>query len=210
MIHPAATKSSPLPKPMEECDASGIHLEENRTAGMNDLKDELASLRIDRAERKRGRWGVWIFLLLFVMAVSAAGLYLVKTKPELTNFAATRSGSGTGQRADRRRRQRGNSHPYRFGLPGGAPPIGDFVEDPGPPLGPVRGRRQLRQNGRSDRPPGGHRLQGCGRQSEGRHCVCRGEPGRDGAAGAPAAGTVQGQSGFTGCARCRQLQGATG
>ena len=89
MIHPAATKSSPLPKPMEECDASGIHLEESRTAGMSDLKDELASLRIDRAERKRGRWGVWIFLLLFVVAVSAAGLYLVKTKPELTNFAAT-------------------------------------------------------------------------------------------------------------------------
>jgi len=90
MMQPAASKSSPLPKPQEECDASGIHLhlEESRTTGMNDLKDELASLRIDRGERRSGR-GIWIFLLLFVLALSAAGVYLVETKPGLTNFAAT-------------------------------------------------------------------------------------------------------------------------
>jgi HlyD family secretion protein len=85
----ARARLSPLPKPLEECDASGIHLEDSRTTGMKDLKDDLASLRIDREPARRGGWGVWIFLLLLVVAVSAAGMYLVKTKPELTNFAAT-------------------------------------------------------------------------------------------------------------------------
>jgi len=88
LTHATAT-SSPLPKQQEECDASGIHLEGSRTTGMSDLKDELASLRIDRGPAKRGRWGLWIFLLVLVASVSAAGLYLVKTRPELTNFAAT-------------------------------------------------------------------------------------------------------------------------
>src|ERR1022692_900572 len=88
MTQPAASKSSPLPKPMEECDASGIHLEESRTTRMGDLKDELASLRIDREQPKRGRWGLWIFLLLLAAAASAAGLYLIKTKPEFANFTA--------------------------------------------------------------------------------------------------------------------------
>src|ERR1022692_4260410 len=88
MTQPAASKSSPLPKPMEECDASGIHLEECRTTRMGDLKDELASLRIDREQPKRGRWGLWIFLLLLAAAASAAGLYLIKTKPEFANFTA--------------------------------------------------------------------------------------------------------------------------
>jgi HlyD family secretion protein len=73
---------------MEECDASVIHLEESRAAGMKDLKDELASLRIDRAPARRGKWGAWIVLLLVVAAASAAGLYVVRTKPELVNFAA--------------------------------------------------------------------------------------------------------------------------
>ena len=52
MTQPAAIEVSPLPKAKEECDASGIHLEENRTASMGDLKDELASLRIDREQPK--------------------------------------------------------------------------------------------------------------------------------------------------------------
>jgi RND family efflux transporter MFP subunit len=55
---------------------------------MRDLKEELASLKIDRVTPKRGRWGLWIVLLLLVAALSAAGLYLVRTRPELTNFAA--------------------------------------------------------------------------------------------------------------------------
>src|SRR5271165_4613083 len=88
MSQPTAIKSSPLPKPMEECDASVIHLEESRAAGMKDLKDELASLRIDRAPARRGRWGIWIVLLLVVAAASAAGLYVVRTKPSFANFTA--------------------------------------------------------------------------------------------------------------------------
>ncbi len=54
---------------------------------MKDLKDELASLRIDRAPARRRRWGLWIVLLLLA-AVSATGFYVVKNKPELVNFAA--------------------------------------------------------------------------------------------------------------------------
>src|SRR5271166_4780520 len=88
MVQPTPIKPAPLPKAHEECDASGIHLEENRAPGMGTLKDELASLRIDRAAPRRGRWGLWIVLLLLVAAVSAAGLYVVRSKPELINFAA--------------------------------------------------------------------------------------------------------------------------
>src|SRR5271165_2639167 len=87
MVQPTPIKPAPLPKAHEECDASGIHLEENRAPGMGTLKDELASLRIDRAAPRRGRWGLWIVLLLIVAAVSAAGLYFVRSKPELMNFA---------------------------------------------------------------------------------------------------------------------------
>ncbi len=54
---------------------------------MKDLKDELASLRIDRAPARRGRWGLWIVLLV-VVAISATGFYVVRNKPELVNFAA--------------------------------------------------------------------------------------------------------------------------
>jgi HlyD family secretion protein len=55
---------------------------------MGDLKNDLASLRINREPQKRGRWGLWIVLLLVVAAISAAGMYIVRTKPELTSFAA--------------------------------------------------------------------------------------------------------------------------
>jgi RND family efflux transporter MFP subunit len=55
---------------------------------MGTLKDELASLRIDRAQPRRGRWGLWIFLLLIVAAGVGAWFYVSRTKPELMNFAA--------------------------------------------------------------------------------------------------------------------------
>ena len=75
--------------PVEECDASGIHIEESRTTGMRDLKDELASLKIDREQPKRGRWGLWIVVLLLMAAASAAGLYYVRSNPGIANFGAT-------------------------------------------------------------------------------------------------------------------------
>src|SRR5215471_8504492 len=88
MVQPAAQRSPPLPNSVEECDASGIPLEERRATAMGALKDELASLRIDRAQPRRARWGLWIFLIL-IMATGAGGwVYLSRTKPELLNFAA--------------------------------------------------------------------------------------------------------------------------
>src|SRR5271165_2125229 len=82
------TRPVPLPKPGEECDASGIHLEESRKPDMRDLKEELASLRIDREPPKRRKWGMWIVLLLLLAAVSAAAMYVVRAKPEMVNFTA--------------------------------------------------------------------------------------------------------------------------
>jgi len=56
---------------------------------MRDLKDELASLKIDRDPPKRRRWGMWIFVVLLLAAVSAAGMYVVRNKSTLASFAAT-------------------------------------------------------------------------------------------------------------------------
>ena len=88
MLQPAGFKSSPLPNSVEECDASGIPLEERRATGMGTLKDELASLRIDRAQPRRARWGRWIFLILILAAGVGGWVYVTHTKPELMNFAA--------------------------------------------------------------------------------------------------------------------------
>lgn len=55
---------------------------------MRDLKDELASLKIDRDPPRPRRWGRWIFLLLALAAVSAAGLYFARNKQTLANFTA--------------------------------------------------------------------------------------------------------------------------
>jgi len=88
MVQQAAAKAPLLPNPEEECDASGIHLEESRSKGMKDLKDELASLRIDRAEPRRGRMGLWIVLLLIVAAGAGGWVYVSRSKPEFMNFAA--------------------------------------------------------------------------------------------------------------------------
>ncbi len=66
----------------------GIHLEESRRPSMRDLKDELASLKIDRDPPKPRRWGMWLFLILLVAAVSAAGMYAVRNKAALASFTA--------------------------------------------------------------------------------------------------------------------------
>ncbi len=47
---------------------------------MLDLKDELASLRIERDAPRRGRWG-WLFVLLLLAAAAAGGVYLVRARP---------------------------------------------------------------------------------------------------------------------------------
>lgn len=87
MSQQAATKPVPLPKLEEECDASGIHLEESHKPSMRDLKEELASLRIERDPPKKRRWGLWIFVLVLLAATGAAALYIVRNKSMLASLA---------------------------------------------------------------------------------------------------------------------------
>ncbi len=47
---------------------------------MRDLKDELASLKIERDAPRRGRWRIPVFVLLIAIAV-AGGLYFVRARP---------------------------------------------------------------------------------------------------------------------------------
>jgi HlyD family secretion protein len=54
---------------------------------MRDLKEELASLRIEREAPRRRRWGLFIVLILLLVAV-AGGLYFVRKDPNLANFGA--------------------------------------------------------------------------------------------------------------------------
>src|ERR1019366_6891678 len=51
---------------------------------MRDLRDDLASLRIERDAPPRGRWRIPVLLLLLVAAAVAGGLYLVRARPILT------------------------------------------------------------------------------------------------------------------------------
>jgi RND family efflux transporter MFP subunit len=47
---------------------------------MKDLKDELASLRIERDAPRRGGWR-WLVILLLLAVVAAGGLYFVRARP---------------------------------------------------------------------------------------------------------------------------------
>jgi RND family efflux transporter MFP subunit len=55
---------------------------------MRELKDDLASLRIDREAPRPGRWRwlIWLFLILIAVA---GGLYFVKVRPAFGAFGAT-------------------------------------------------------------------------------------------------------------------------
>jgi len=56
---------------------------------MQDLKDELASLRIDREAPRRGRWR-WLVILLLLAVVAAGALYFVRARAQsaLSSFGA--------------------------------------------------------------------------------------------------------------------------
>lgn len=77
-----------LPKQPQERDTRGIHAEENRTTVLRDLKDELASLRIEREAPRKRRWG-WLILLLVLAVLGSGGFYFYRTNPALRNFGAT-------------------------------------------------------------------------------------------------------------------------
>ncbi|MGB8888831.1 MAG: efflux RND transporter periplasmic adaptor subunit [Candidatus Korobacteraceae bacterium] len=55
---------------------------------MRELKDDLASLRIDREAPRRGRWR-WLLWLCLILIVAAGGLYFVKVRPAFGAFGAT-------------------------------------------------------------------------------------------------------------------------
>src|SRR5271169_4339214 len=85
LAEPALTRSqhsdapAPFPNPPGESDTRGIHLSGSRSNSMQDLKDELASLRIDREAPRRGRWR-WLVILLLLVIVAAGALYFVRTR----------------------------------------------------------------------------------------------------------------------------------
>jgi len=54
---------------------------------MPDLKDELASLRIDRDAPRRGPWR-WLVILLLLAVVAAGALYFVRAKAVLSSLGA--------------------------------------------------------------------------------------------------------------------------
>ncbi len=54
---------------------------------MQDLKDELASLRIERDVPRRGRWR-WLIILLLLAVVAAGALYFVRVRGVLSTFGA--------------------------------------------------------------------------------------------------------------------------
>jgi len=83
-----ADQLNPLPKHEEECDASGNRREEIRTPSMRDLKDELASLKIDRAKPRRGKLARWIVVLLVLAAVGGGAWYFIRSKAVLANLTA--------------------------------------------------------------------------------------------------------------------------
>lgn len=54
---------------------------------MQDLKDQLASLRIDRDAPRRGRWR-WLFIGLFLAVAAAGAFYFARAKAAVAYFAA--------------------------------------------------------------------------------------------------------------------------
>jgi RND family efflux transporter MFP subunit len=86
LTHPQHSPA-PFPNPPGESDTRGIHLSGSRSNSMQDLKDELASLRIDREAPRRVRWR-WLVILLLLAVVVAGALYFVRARYAFSSFGA--------------------------------------------------------------------------------------------------------------------------
>src|SRR5271165_4224939 len=77
-VTPLQHSPVPFPKPPRESDTRDQHLSGSHGYSMPQLKDELASLRIDRETPRRRRWRIPVFLLL--IAVVAAAVYFFRAQ----------------------------------------------------------------------------------------------------------------------------------
>ena len=83
---PVPIDSSLLPRTPEGCDSSTARPQEIRPKDMRDLKEELASLRIER-ERPPRRWGRILFWLALLL-VGSVVIYFVRVKLSVGPLAA--------------------------------------------------------------------------------------------------------------------------
>ncbi len=81
-LKPVPIDTPMLPRTQEGCDAIGEHPQESPPIGMRDLKEELASLRIER-DRPPRRWGRTIGLVFLLALIAAGTLYYVHVHPSL-------------------------------------------------------------------------------------------------------------------------------
>src|SRR5271165_822835 len=79
--------TTPFPKLPPKSDTRGIHVSQSRANSMPELKDDLASLRIDRDSPRRGRWRLAVVLLLLAV-VAAGAVYFVRVRGALSSFGA--------------------------------------------------------------------------------------------------------------------------
>ncbi len=79
-LKPVSIDEPTLPKPPEWCDSIGLHLQESPPNGMRDLKEELASLRIDRDPPPR-RWGKTVGLVVLLAVIAIGGAYYLRSNP---------------------------------------------------------------------------------------------------------------------------------
>ena len=82
VLKPVPIDDSTLPKTRERCDSIATYPQESHAGGMRDLKEELASLRIER-DRPPRRWGRTIGLLFLLLLVAGAVLYYLRARPSL-------------------------------------------------------------------------------------------------------------------------------
>ncbi len=155
-LRPIPIDEPTLPKTSEGCDSIGIPLQESRAHGMRDLKEELASLRIER-DRPPRRWGKTIGWLVLLALVAGAALYYFFAKPSIGAVCRARrrrSRNHAGQRSEHRRTLGRNPDPHRVRLSGGAQAIRHLVKDSGSPLGTAGGRGKRRPRRGSHRSSG--------------------------------------------------------